>query len=97
MRGCEVVDRVGQLASTVERMVELARGKRWALLPLLDAECSELVAQLRAAPAGVLSNAQQRDVESLATGIRSNQALLNDLVRPQFEQLVDRLRESSTA
>lgn len=94
MRGSEAVERYRLLALTVSRMVELARGHRWALLPMLDAECMDLFHQLRDADAIAFSPAQLAHVQALASRIRCDQELLNQLVRPQFVELVQGLREA---
>lgn len=92
MNASEVIERYEDLAAVVARMLALARARRWALLPALDAECAELVAQLRAAPARALSAGESAQVRDLTARIRRDQAQLQALVQPQLEQLVRHLR-----
>ena len=90
----EVLACYGELAGTVARMVELARARRWDALPGLDAHCSSLVGRLREMDGDELSGIERSRLAALASRIRCDQELLNQLVRPQFVELVEGLREA---
>jgi len=95
MTGKDVLAFYAQLASTVARMLELARALRWSQLPGLDARCTELFVQLREAdlPAAGLCAPDRARVAALTLRIREDQQALAALVRPQFDHLVRRMAE----
>lgn len=82
-----------ELAETVARMTELARGHRWQDLPALDSRCGRIVDRLRElAEAGVDSPDPER-VAALVAGIRAGQEELERLLQPQFLHLLRRMGE----
>jgi hypothetical protein len=89
----EVLARYRDLAATLSRMVELAEGRAWAHLPMLDAHCSSLVHELRQMELDGLTGAQRAQLLSLAGRIRADQDALGALVQPQFQQLMRRMGE----
>lgn len=82
-----------ELMQVVARMVGLARDGRWQELPALDARCTELVAQLRALPAGGQDDCERAQVLGLSACIRADQETLEQLLRPQFAAFVQRRDE----
>jgi flagellar protein FliT len=86
-----------ELASTVARMVELGRARRWAALPALDARCTDLVTELRGIDARGLNPLQCSRVMALGARIRADQHELKRLVQPQFIRLTHRIAELQQA
>ena len=80
-----------ELASTVARMVHLARARRWEALPALDAHCTDLVAELRGLDARGLSPTECARLLALTGRIRADQHELKRLVQPQFLRLTHRI------
>lgn len=77
-----------QLASTLTRMVELARAKQWEQLAALDAQCTTIVDQLRDVEGPALSTSERVRMTALASRIRADQDELTGLIRPQFVRLM---------
>jgi hypothetical protein len=77
-------------------MLELARQLQWGQLPVLDARCTELFAQLHEAdlPAGCFSAPERQRLQALADRIGADQHALQALLRPQFQHLARRMYES---
>lgn len=88
----EVVHCYGQLASSISRMVELARAKEWGQLPELEAQCSAVVERLRVIePLESLDPAQLEQALRLIDRIRVDQAEVSGLIRPQLDDLIGRM------
>ena len=88
----EVVHCYGQLASAIARMVELARAKEWGQLPELEAQCSAVVERLRVIePLESLDPAQLEQALRLIDRIRSDQAEVSGLIKPQLDELIGRM------
>ncbi len=88
----EVVHCYCQLASTLARMLELARARQWESLPRLDGECTSIVNRLRAIePHERLEPLQAAQVQDLLGRIQADQADLSGLVRPQLMRLAQKL------
>jgi hypothetical protein len=86
-----------ELASTVARMVQLARAHRWEALPELDAHCTDLVTELRGMDARSLSAPECSRVLALTSRIRADQQVLKRLVQPQFIRLTHRIAQLQQA
>ncbi|HEY8358189.1 MAG TPA: flagellar protein FliT [Ramlibacter sp.] len=82
-----------ELMQVVAGMVRLAQDGRWAELPALDARCTQLVAQLRALPETAQDACERAQVLELSSCIRADQERLQQLVRPQFAGLMQRMDE----
>lgn len=88
----EVVHCYGQLASSVSRMVELARAKEWGQLPALEAQCSAVVQRLKTIePLALLDPAQLTEALRLIERIRIDQAEVSGLIKPQLEELLGKM------
>ena len=90
-----------KLAAAVARMREAACAGQWQLLPALDAQCDEALAQLQAADVQALSTLERARIVVMATRIRADQEEVHRLLRPRLAQLVERVaglqREKRTA
>ena len=86
-----------ELAGTVARMLDLARDRRWAALPGLDAHCTSLFGRLRGMDAEDLSSLDRSRIAALASRIRADQDALTALVRPQFVHLAQRMAQLQRA
>jgi hypothetical protein len=92
-RPAGAVGSFGRLAALLARMVELARQREWALLPALDAECAQLVAQLHATDEASLSTLDRARIVVLAHRIRSGQQELQRLVQPHYLHLMRKIHD----
>jgi len=77
-----------RLASVVTWMLELARAREWAQLPDLDGQCTSIVDELRKLEPHDLAAEDRAAVVAVLTRIRSDQAELAALIRPQFTRLL---------
>lgn len=80
-----------QLASTLARMLDLARARQWAQLPALDARCTAIVGRLQGMEADDARVPESAPVLALARRIRDGQDDLTRMVRPQFVDLMRRI------
>lgn len=88
----EVVHCYEELAASVAQMLVLARVKEWGKLPELEARCSTLVERLRAIePLEMLDAIQIERVLGLLDRIRTDQAEVSGLIKPQLDDLIDRM------
>ncbi|MGJ7612042.1 MULTISPECIES: flagellar protein FliT [unclassified Variovorax] len=88
----EVVHCYEELAASVAQMLVLARVKEWGKLPELEARCSALVERLRAIePLEMLDAIQIERVLGLLDCIRTDQAEVSGLIKPQLDDLIDRM------
>lgn len=88
----EVVHCYVQLAENVALMADLARSKKWGELPALETKCAAYVERLKVMP-GVetLEPSDMAETRRLISRIRADQDVVFGLVRPQFEQLIERM------
>lgn len=88
----ELIHCYDQLAERLAHMVELARAKDWGRLPELEAQCSAVVQRLKSLnPLESLEPSQLQEALRLIERIRADQQEVCELVRPQIEQLIDRM------
>lgn len=88
----DIVYCYGQLASTMAQMVVLAQAKNWGALPAAQAQCAAIVDRLRAIePTVALGPADAAEARRLIVCIQSDQAIVNGLVKPQLESLVENM------
>jgi flagellar protein FliT len=88
----DIVHCYGQLASTVAQMVVLAQAMDWGALPAAQAQCAAIVDRLRAIePTVVLGPADAAEAQRLIICIQSDQAIVNGIVKPQLERLVEKM------
>lgn len=88
----EVLHCYAQLATKVAQMVEFAQNKRWGELPGAEAECAAIVGRLQVIePIATLSPAQAEDACRLIARIQADQAIVNGIVKPQLDQLVENM------
>lgn len=88
----EVVHCYEELASSVAAMLVLARARDWGRLPALEVRCAAMVERLRAIePLESLDAMQIERVLDLLERIRSDQAEVSGLIKPQLEDLVARM------
>lgn len=88
----EVLHCYEQLATKVAQMVEFAQNKRWGELPDAEAACAAIVARLREIePNATLSPTQAEEACRRIAGIQADQAIVNSIVKPQLDQLVDNM------
>jgi flagellar protein FliT len=86
----EVLHCYAQLATKVAQMVEFAQSERWGELPGAEAECAAIVGRLQVIePNAKLSPSQSEDACRLIGRIQADQALVNGIVKPQLDQLVE--------
>jgi flagellar protein FliT len=81
------------LDATVARMLALARGRRWAQLPTLDARCAVIVDRLASVEAPPLSAEQRAELVRLTRAIEAARRQLAAIVHPQFSRLLRGMRE----
>ncbi|WP_295986250.1 flagellar protein FliT [uncultured Variovorax sp.] len=88
----EVVHCYEELANSIASMLVLARAKEWGKLPALEERCSALVERLRAIePHELLDATQVEHVLRLLERIRSDQAEVSGLIKPQLDELMSRM------
>lgn len=88
----EVVHCYEELATSIASMLVLARAKEWGRLPALEERCSAMVERLRAIEPHESLDAQQIEhVLYLLERIRSDQAEVSGLIKPQIEDLIGRM------
>jgi flagellar protein FliT len=88
----EVVHCYEELANGIASMLVLARAKEWGQLPALEERCSAMVERLRAIePHELLDATQVEHVLRLLERIRSDQAEVSGLIKPQLEELMSRM------
>jgi flagellar protein FliT len=88
----DIVHCYGQLASTMAQMVVLAQAKDWGALPAVEAQCAAIVDRLRVIePIVALGPADAAEAQRLIAGIQSDQAIVNGLVKPQLERLMENM------
>lgn len=86
----DIVHCYGQLASIAAQMVVLAQAKNWGALPAAEAQCAAIVERLRAIePIVTLAPADVAEAQRLILSIQADQAIVNGIVRPQLDQLVE--------
>lgn len=93
-----VLARYEELSGTLAHLVALVRDRQWEHVPALEARCTALYAQLQAAPPEDLAPEDFARVLVLASRIRRDQDAVQQLVQPQFLQLmraVDALAQPS--
>ncbi|MDP9604063.1 flagellar protein FliT [Variovorax sp. NFACC27] len=88
----EVVYCYEELAATIASMLVLAHAKEWGQLPALEERCSAMVDRLRVIePHESLDAEQVEHVLYLLERIRSDQAEVSGLIKPQLEDLIGRM------
>jgi flagellar protein FliT len=88
----EVVHCYEELATSIASMLVLARAKEWGRLPALEERCAAMVERLRAIePFETLDAMQVEHVLDLLERIRSDQAEVSGLIKPQIEDLIGRM------
>jgi flagellar protein FliT len=88
----DIVHCYGQLASTMAQMVVLAQARNWGALPAAEAQCAAIVDRLRAIePTVALGPADAAEARRLIVCIQADQAIVNGLVKPQLERLMENM------
>lgn len=88
----EVVHCYEELASSVSLMLVLAHAKEWGRLPGLESRCSAIVERLRVIePMATLDATQVETVLHLLDRIRTEQAEVSGLIKPQLDDLLTRM------
>ncbi len=88
----EVVHCYEELAHSIASMLVLARAREWGQLPAIEERCSALVERLRTIePHELLDATQVEHVLRLLERIRSDQAEVSGLIKPQLDQLMSRM------
>lgn len=88
----DIVHCYGQLASATAQMVVLAQAKNWGALPAVEAQCAAIVEQLRTLePTVALGPADVAEAQRLIVCIQADQAIVNGLVKPQLERLMENM------
>ena len=82
----------GQMAAATAHMVVLAQSKNWGALPAAEAQCAAIVERLRTlAPTVSLAPADAAEAQRLILCIQADQAIVNGLVKPQLDALVENM------
>ncbi len=88
----EIVHCYEQIATCISAMLALARAKEWGRLPELESRCAAVVERLKEIqPLASLEPAQRDMALRLLERIRTEQAELSGLIKPQLDDLIRRM------